>query len=344
MGTENTARAFWVREPGVGECCPEPLREPGPGELLVRARCSAISRGTESLVFRGEVPDELRDLMRAPFQAGDFPGPVKYGYMSAGEVEEVGPDVDRAWLGRAVFCLHPHQDRYVVPASAVTAVPDGVPIERAVLAANLETAVNGVWDGQPSVGDRIAVVGGGVVGLLVGWLCAQIPGTRVTLVDPQPLRAPIAEALGMAWQPSLSTLDAGTNPTPTPLFDLAFHASGNPAGLEAALGALGPDATLVELSWYGTRPVAVPLGAHFHPRRLRIVSSQVGGIAPERRPRWSYARRLATVMRLLEAPELDQLFTDDSPFDELPAVMAELAQPGAHPGTLCHRIHYPPIL
>lgn len=333
MGNENTARAFWVREPGHGELRDEALAAPAAGEVRVQTLYSGISRGTETLVFHGQVPEALHASMRAPFQQGEFPAPVKYGYISVGRVEAVADGIDGQWIGRTVFSLHPHQDRYVVPLEAVTEVPSSVPARRATLAANLETAVNAVWDGGPSVGDRITIVGGGVVGLLAGWLCARIPGTEVKLIDPQPARRQVAAALGMTWFAAPSDI-------PGELDDLTFHASGHAEGLTTALQRLGPEGTLVELSWYGTRPVAAPLGEHFHPRRLRIIGSQVGGIPPQRRPRWSYARRLETVMALLHDPVLDLLITGESAFEELPDTLAELATPGARPETLCHVVAY----
>ncbi len=173
------ARAFWVREPGCGEIRTAAVPPAGPGEVLVRTLYSAVSRGTESVVFTGRVPSRLREVMRAPFQEGDFPGPVKYGYLNVGVVER-GPE-DLA--GRTVFCLYPHQTRYVVPASAVVRVPDAVPAARAVLAGVMETAVNALWDAPPLVGDRIAVVGAGLVGCCVAAVMGRIPGVRVQLLD-----------------------------------------------------------------------------------------------------------------------------------------------------------------
>jgi 2-desacetyl-2-hydroxyethyl bacteriochlorophyllide A dehydrogenase len=340
MATENTARAFWVRAPGEGELREAALPALGRDEVRVRTRFSAVSRGTETLVFRGEVPESLHAEMRAPFQEGAFPAPVKYGYINVGTVEAVGADADPALLGRNVFCLYPHQDAYQVPAKSVRVLPDALPAGRAVLAANLETAVNGVWDAEVSLGDRVLVVGAGVVGLLAAWLCARMPGTEVIVVDPNEARASQAQQLGAVWHPDVSAASAGSASAGRP-FDVAIHASGNPAGLAAALPALGDEATLVELSWYGTRSVQLALGEHFHPRRLRLISSQVGQLPPSKRPRWSYDRRFETVARLLEDAALDALITDESPFERLPQVMAELATPGAALHTLCHRITYP---
>lgn len=320
------ARACWLVQAGRAELRTHTLPEPADGEVLVRTLHSGISRGTETLVFRGEVPASEHQRMRAPFQQGDFPWPLTYGYSSVGVVEQGPP----ALRGRAVFCLHPHQDRYVVPAAAVHPLPEDVPPGRAVLAANLETAVNALWDGAPRVGDRIAVVGGGAVGLLVAWLAGRMPGCRVQLVDLQPARAALAQRLGVGFAlPDDASGDA----------DLVIHASGQGAGLQTALRLAGFEATVLELSWYGTRAVELPLGQAFHARRLLLQSSQVGHVAAARRARWDHARRLQLALRLLADPVLDALVTGASPFDELPALLARLAT-GTGADTICHRIDY----
>ena len=300
------------------------------GDVLVRARYSGISRGTEALVFSGRVPPSQHEAMRAPFQQGDYPGPVTCGYSSVGEVEETGAGAPAALAGRTVFCLHPHQDLYRVPAAAVTPLPDGVPASRAVLAANMETAVTIVWDARPGPGDRIVVIGAGVVGLLAAWLCRQAPGAEVTVVDINPAREAAAAALGLAF---------AVEPPPDAVADIVIHASGQPDGLRAALETAGVEGTIVEASWYGTRPAPLPLGEAFHARRLTIRSSQVGRIPPARAPRWSHARRLRLALDLLRDDALDALITGESAFAELPAVLARLSRgPGA---ALCHRISYP---
>ncbi len=321
------ARACWVVAPGRAELRDEALPPPADGELRVRTLHSAVSRGSEGLVFRGEVPASEHQRMRAPFQAGDFPGPVKYGYLNVGVVES-GP---AALLGREVFCLYPHQTHYNVAAGAVRPLPAGVPAARAVLAGQVETGLNALWDAAPRPGDRIAVVGGGVVGLAVAWLAARIPGCRVELVDRETARATTAERLGAHFAtPALASPEA----------DLVIHASGQAEGLACALGLAGFEATVIELSWYGTRPVALPLGADFHARRLTLRSSQVGQVAAARRARWSRERRLDLALSLLTDPALDALVTDVAAFDALPAVLARLAGPEA-PGVLCQRIDYP---
>ena len=319
------ARSFWVAAPGRGEIRAERLPDPSPGDVVVRTSYSGISRGTEALVFQGAVPVSEYDRMRVPFQSGQFPGPVKYGYASVGRVEQGPPELK----DRSVFVLYPHQTRYVVPATALYVLPDSVPPARAVLAANLETAINGVWDAGLQIGDRLTVVGGGTVGCLVAWLAARIPGCQVELVDINPRRDTVARALGVRF-----ALPDGASEGA----DLVIHASGSPAGLDLALRIAGFEATIVEMSWYGTRAVSIALGEAFHAQRLIVKSSQVGTVAASQRSRWDARRRMQLALRLLADPVLDVLITGESAFDELPQVMAELA---SKPGdTLCHRIRY----
>jgi threonine dehydrogenase-like Zn-dependent dehydrogenase len=319
------ARAFWIREPGRGEIRPVRLPEPGPGKVLVRTLRSGVSRGTEALVFRGGVPESQYDAMRAPFQEGDFPGPVKYGYLNVGIVE-CGPDELR---GRTVFCLFPHQTAYVVPADAVTVVPDEVPPDRAVLAGTVETAVNALWDAAPLVGDRITVVGAGMVGCCVARLVGGIPGTQVTLVDVDETRADTATALGVNFA---SPEDAAEGQ------DLVVHASATSAGLQLSLDLLAADGTVLDLSWYGDLPVQLSLGGTFHSGRLSIRASQVGVVAAARRGRRTTAERRALALDLLRDQAFDALLTGASRFDELPEVMARLAA-GRLPA-LCHTLTY----
>jgi threonine dehydrogenase-like Zn-dependent dehydrogenase len=286
---------------------------------------SAVSRGTESIVFNGRVPASEYQRMRAPFQAGEFPGPVKYGYSSVGRIER-GP---RELLGRHVFVLYPHQTRYVVAAESVYALPLNVPPERAVLAANLETAINGLWDAGAQMGDRVAVIGAGTVGCLVAWLAGLIPGCQVELVDINSHREGVAQALGVRFaHPETVGHDQ----------DLVIHASGSPAGLALALRIAGFEATIVEMSWYGDQAVSVPLGESFHARRLTLRSSQVGVVARSQRSRWSLRRRMQLALNMLKDPVLDVLMTGESAFDDLPEVMAQLAASGGD--TLCHLIRY----
>jgi threonine dehydrogenase-like Zn-dependent dehydrogenase len=250
------------------------------------------------------VPPSEYERMRAPLQDGAFPFPVKYGYCAAGVVED-GPE---ALIGRTVFCLHPHQDVFIAPAAMLAVVPDGVPARRATLAANMETALNALWDSGAGPGDRIVVVGAGIVGLLVAALAARMSGTDVTVVDPVEARRPLVEALGARFAvPAAAPADA----------DMVFHTSASAAGLATAIEAAGLEATVVEMSWYGAGMTAAPLGGAFHSRRLRLVASQVGHVAPSRRPRWSYARRLEKALLLLNEPVYDALVAGEIAFDDL---------------------------
>ena len=320
-----TARAFWTVAPGRGELREETLAAPGPGDVVVDTLYSGISRGTESTVFHGRVPPEEYQRMRAPFQAGDFPGPLKYGYASVGRVVH-GPEELR---DRAVFALYPHQTRYVVPATAVHLVPDTVPVTRAVLAANMETALNGVWDAAIAPGDHVSVVGAGAIGCLMAWLASRIPGCEVELVDIAEARRDVADALGVAF----SAFDRAARAR-----DVVVHASGSSEGLDAALALAGFEAMVLEMSWYGDRPVHAALGKGFHAQRLTLKSSQVGHLPADRRARWSHSRRLAKALSLLTDPALDALITGESAFDDLPRTMATVA--GDEGGTLCHRVRY----
>ncbi|HTU95356.1 MAG TPA: zinc-binding alcohol dehydrogenase [Solirubrobacteraceae bacterium] len=323
--TQSDAHAFWLRAPGAGEIRPVTLSEPGRDEVLVRTLRSGVSRGTEILVFSGGVPPSQYAVMRAPFQEGDFPGPVKYGYLNVGRVEQ-GPEPLR---GRTVFCLYPHQTAYVVPAGAVTVIPDDVPATRAVLAGTVETAVNALWDAAPLLGDRVAVVGAGMVGCCVARLLSRFPGVRVTLVDVDAGRASVAEALGVDFAAPADAPDGR---------DLVIHASATSDGLQRSLELLAPEGTVIDLSWYGDREVQLSLGGAFHSRRLAIRASQVGTVSPARRGRRLPADRLILALELLRDPVFDALLTGESRFAQLPEVMARLASGSL--AALCHTITY----
>ena len=323
MGTD--ALAYWLREPGVGEIRQVVLPEPGPADVVVRTLQSGISKGTETLIFRGGVPADQHAAMRAPFQEGDFPAPVKYGYLNVGVVERGPPELQ----GRTVFCLYPHQTAYVVPAQAVVVVPDAVPPTRAVLAGTVETAINAVWDAAPLLGDKVTVVGAGMVGCCVARLLAGFPGAEVTLVDIDPTRDDIVSALGVGFALPTDAVDGR---------DLVVHTSATSAGLQRSLDLLAPEGTVVDLSWYGDAQVHLSLGGGFHSGRLGIRASQVGMVSPARRGRRSAADRLALALDLLRDPAFDALITGSSCFDELPKVMSSLAA-GDLPA-LCHTISY----
>jgi 2-desacetyl-2-hydroxyethyl bacteriochlorophyllide A dehydrogenase len=320
-----SATALWTRAPGVLELRDTLLPPPAAGEVCVRTLFSGVSLGTERLVFAGKVPPSEHGRMRAPFQEGEFTFPVKYGYAAVGEIVE-GAD-DR--LGELVFVLHPHQSLFNVPAAAAVPLPPGLPAQRALLAANMETALNGLWDAGASAGDHVCVVGAGVVGLLVARLCARLPATQVTLVDIDPARADIARAMGAAF--ALPGDAPGEQ-------DLVIHASGHPSGLDTALHLAGQEATVLEMSWYGDQKVTATLGGAFHSRRLVLKSSQVGQLPATRQARWTYRRRLETALSLLRDDALDKLL--EAPIalqraaDELPEILSGrrrvLAQPILH--------------
>jgi len=320
-----TASALWYCGPGKAEIRREEIAPPGADEVRVKTLYSGISRGTESLVLSGHVPASEFERMRAPFMAGDFPFPVKYGYAAVGRVESGGD----ALQDKNVFALFPHQTAFNIPASAVVALPEDVPPRRAVLAANMETALNAVWDAAPGPADRIAVIGAGVVGSLVAYLCGRIPGTDVTLVDINPGRVELADILGVGFaEPGNARGDC----------DLVVHASGSPDGLRTALELGGDEATVLEMSWYGDAAVTAMLGGAFHSRRLRLISSQVGRVAPSHRPRWTYTRRLAAAVALLNDPQLDALLAPSVAFDDLPDRLPGILD--AKSGTLCQPIVY----
>jgi NADPH:quinone reductase-like Zn-dependent oxidoreductase len=304
-----TARALWYVGDGKAELRDEALPPLKAGDALVRTLWSGISRGTERLVFQALVPSSEYERMRGPSMGGAFPHPVKYGYCTVGVVEEGPSELE----GKTVFVLHPHQDRIVTPASTLSLVPDNVPARRAVMAANMETALNALWDSGAGPGDRIAVIGGGVVGCLIAWLAGQLPGADVTLVDPVASRADIAAALGVGFA---LPVKAPEN------CDVVFHTSANPKGLANALEVAGFEGTVVEVSWFGDKEVLVPLGQAFHSGRLKLISSQVGQVSSSRRPRWDYARRMRKAMELLSNPQLDVLIGEEITFAETPAKLS----------------------
>ncbi len=310
-GSRQVSRSLWYTAPGLVELRLATLSPLNPDEARVRTSFSGISRGTERLVLTGAVPPTEYERMRAPLQDGAFPFPVKYGYCAAGIVED-GP---AELIGRRVFCLHPHQDVFHAAISMLAAVPDAVPERRATLSANMETALNALWDSGAGPGDKIVIVGAGIVGLMVASLAAKLPGADVTVVDPLAERAPLVARLGAAFAPP-DQVEGDA--------DVVFHTSASAAGLATAIGACGLEATLVELSWYGDRDIAAPLGGAFHSRRLRLISSQVGQVAPSRRPRWSYRRRLEKALHLLADPVYDALVATEIAFDALPRLLPDV--------------------
>lgn len=317
-----SAQALWIVGPGRAELQPAEPGPPGEGQAQVRALVSGISRGTESLVFHGRVPATEYERMRCPFQEGAFPFPVKYGYAMVGVVE-AGP---AALAGRRVFGLFPHQSLFNAPAESLIVVPRGLPTERAVLAPQMETALNASWDARLKPGQRVAVVGGGVIGLLTAYVAART--ADVTLIDNNPGRRAVAEGLGLTFAlPEAAPADCAT----------VFHASGSSEGLNLALSLCAFEGQTVELSWFGDKPVGVDLGGAFHSRRLTLRASQVGTVAPSHRKGWSYRRRLAKALSLCRDPRLDSLVRSETPLAEMPSRMGAVL---ADPDTLCHLIRY----
>jgi NADPH:quinone reductase-like Zn-dependent oxidoreductase len=316
----NAARALWFERPRQAALRSACVGEPGAGETRIAMLWSGISRGTERLVFEGRVPESEAKSMRAPFQEGEFPFPVKYGYCAVGRVEAGSA----AWLGRTVFCLFPHQSRFIAPLDMLRPVPENVPPRRATLAANMETALNALWDSGAGPGDRIVVIGAGVVGLLVAALCAGLPGADVTVVDIDASREKIAAFLGATFVAAADFAALGYDDA-----DVVFHASASAQGLALALGCAGLEANIVEMSWYGDAAVAAPLGGAFHAKRPRLISSQVGQVSPSRRPRWSFARRLDKALELLADARFDALITEAVAFEDAPRELPRILAPGA---------------
>lgn len=312
----NDAQALWYVAPGKAELRPATIGDLGANGLLIRTLYSGLSRGTERLIFEGKVPEMEWGRMKAPAQEGEFPFPVKYGYSAVGLVED-GPSELK---GKHVFVLYPHQDRFVVQAERAFIIPENVPARRATLAANMETALNILWDGAAQPADRIVIVGGGIVGMLVAALASRLPGADVTLVDIEASRAQIAGKLGVKFShPDQVPGDA----------DLVIHTTASAAGLTLALQLAGVEGTIVEASWFGTGMVNVPLGDSFHSRRLRLISSQVGNVCASRAKRWTTRRRLESAIGMLADDRLDALLGEEVPFAELPQQLSRLLSPKA---------------
>lgn len=311
-------QALWCTGPNSSE-----LRSADLGEgVLVKTLFSGISRGTERLVFEGLVPQSEWERMRAPNQEGEFSFPVKFGYCAVGEVLEGELE------GQKVFALYPHQDSFRLVLGQLHPLPENLPAKRAVLAANMETALNVLWDSGAGAGDRIAIIGSGVLGALVGYLAAQLPGTEVTLIDLNPARAQLAKNLGCRFAlPADARNDC----------DVVIHTSASESGLALALEIAGQEATVLEASWFGSASVNLSLGAAFHSRRLRIIGSQVGSVPASRTPRWSHKRRMNKALELLCDPVLDVLISGESNFAVLPTDYGRVL---ADPETLCHAIRY----
>ncbi|WP_341367957.1 zinc-binding alcohol dehydrogenase [Yoonia sp. BS5-3] len=319
------AHALWITAAQQAEC--REIDVSTQADMVeIETLYTGISRGTERLVYHGQVPPAEHDTMRAPFQEGDFTFPVKYGYSAVGRVQN-GPRKDQL-----VFSLFPHQTRFAVPDNMALTIPTDVPAKRAILAANMETALNITWDAGLRIGDRVAVIGCGVVGALVGYLAGQMPGTEVTLIDIDPTRESLARTLGCDFAtPQNAQKVLGGDA------DVIVHASANSAGLSLGLDLAGIEAKVIEASWYGAAMTETPLGGRFHQRRLQLVSSQVGRVPAAQAARWDYGRRLAKALALLRDGRLDALISGETAFGDLARRYGDILH---DPATLCHRVRY----
>ncbi len=299
------------------------LRQASVGEgVLVENVYSGISRGTERLVFEGQIPKSEFERMRCFGQQGDFSFPVKFGYCSVVRV------LEGELAGKHAFTLYPHQQKFRTATEKLHLLPEGLPAERAVLAANMETALNVAWDSEASAGDRVVVIGAGVLGLLVGYLLNKMPATDVTVIDKNKNRAALAKKLQLKFaEPENSPNDC----------DLVINTSASSEGLGQAIEIAGNQAKIIEASWHGTKEVSLQLGEAFHSRRLSLISSQVGQIPESKRARWDYRRRMSVALGLLEDPLLDVLISGESEFENLAHQYSEILH---NPETLCHRVRY----
>jgi 2-desacetyl-2-hydroxyethyl bacteriochlorophyllide A dehydrogenase len=311
----------------------EPLALPTAGQVLVQTLISALSPGTELLIYRGQAPTDIAVDETIPALAGAFGFPLKYGYAAVGRVMVVGADVAPEWKGRLVFSFHPHESHFLVSPADLIPVPAALSLEEAAFLPNMETAVNFLMDGRPLIGERVVVFGQGVVGLLTTALLAQLPLARLITVDRYPLRRGHSVAAGAhaSLAPDLpdsgaqlrALLQDGDSP---PGADLTYELSGNPAALDQALAATGVNGRVVIGSWYGQKRVHVDLGGRFHRSRIRLVSSQVSTLAPQWTGRWTKARRLQVAWRMLEHVRTPHLITHRVPFAQAARAYALLDQ------------------
>jgi 2-desacetyl-2-hydroxyethyl bacteriochlorophyllide A dehydrogenase len=286
-------------------------------QALVRTTLSAISAGTEMLLYRGQFPQDMAlDASIASLENQDG-YPIKYGYAAVGVVEQVGKGLDSAWLGKRVFSFQPHHSYFVAGPDDVFIVPPEIPNEDAVFLPNMETAVNLVMDARPLIGERVIIFGQGIVGLLTTALLRQFPLEKLVVVDPVPMRREAALALGVDAAHAPETFDESD-------FDLALELSGAPVALNAALEKVGYGGRIVVGSWYGQKPVSLDLGGRFHRDRIQIVSSQVSTIAPLFSARWDKPRRLAQAWQMLGRVKPSQWISLRSPLREAGQVYAML--------------------
>jgi 2-desacetyl-2-hydroxyethyl bacteriochlorophyllide A dehydrogenase len=310
----NHAKSLWFEEAGKAVFREDELPDLRKGWCCIDTSYSAISPGTERLVFLGDVPNDLFSQMKTAYMGGDFAFPLKYGYSLVGRI--IDGSFER--IGQTVHILHPHQNRCVVREEDAFPVPDDIPSKRATLASNMETAVNAVWDSGLTIGERALVVGFGIVGSLVARLLSFFPGVEVTITDNNPLKLSLAEKMEFDVQSPDNKSNA---------FDVAFHASGDPNGLQSAIDSVGFEGRVVELSWYGKKEVSLNLGGSFHSMRKKILSSQVSSIPPQFRSKWDFNKRKSLVFEFLARDVFDTHITHSYPFDDLVRVFDDLKTP-----------------
>lgn len=313
-----TARGLVFTGPREISVRERPVAEPGAGEVVVRTGLSAISPGTELLLYRGEMPEGLPADVSIDALEGDLSYPTRYGYAAVGEVTETGPDVAGDWRGREVFAFHPHQSRFVAPTDALVEVPARMDVPTAAMIPTAETATNLVLDGEPRVGERVVVFGAGVIGLCTARLLAEFPLDRLVVVEPIEYRRELARSFGADEAVAPEAFRAG-EPA-----DLVFELSGCPEALDDALDAVGYDGRVVVGSWYGSKRYPLDLGGRFHRDRIDLVSSQVSTISPGLRGRWSKGRRRETAMGFLRDLDVESLVTDRFPIEEAETAYRQL--------------------
>jgi 2-desacetyl-2-hydroxyethyl bacteriochlorophyllide A dehydrogenase len=285
-------------------------------QVVVQTLVSAISPGTELLIYRGQAPTDIRLDETIPDLAGEFGFPLKYGYAAVGRVIGRGADVTPEWHDRLVFSFHPHESHFLTSPAELIPVPAGISPDEATFLPNMETAVNFLMDGRPMIGEQVAVFGQGVVGLLTTALLARFPLTRLVTFDCYPLRRKKSLDLGAhaSLNPTLpGEIDQGfitaEEGRPYPGVDLAYELTGNPEALDQAIAITGFNGRVVIGSWYGQKRANIDLGGRFHRSRVRLISSQVSTIAPEWSGRWTKSRRLELSWKMIQAVKPAQLVT-----------------------------------
>lgn len=304
------ALALFHRTADVSELSPVTLATPASNQIEIASLYSLIATGTERLVAKGLVPQELYDHMAVPYMEGEFSFPIKYGYSLVGRVVTENHPLS----GRIVHLLHPHQDRCIVSDHDVFAVPEGVPAKRATLASNLESALNGIWDAEVSIGDRVFISGFGMIGSLLARLLSMMPSVEVVVMDIDPIKRKLAENMGFTVVKDTEDSD----------FDVAFNTSASGAGLQACINAVGYEGKIVEMSWYGVKAATLQLGGSFHSMRKRIISSQVSNLPANRRNRWDYLRRREVVFELLRNDAFDVHIGETVSFENLPDLFDDI--------------------